>query len=657
MSRLDPKDSYHMLYWHEAGEQLQEMEQALLKIETGHYDDETINHLFRMAHSLKGSSATLDLKDLMQLAHAIESVLTCIKSKTITIDSAVVTVLLEGLDALLEIHRNLLIGDEQMAEVSCLAARIEGLSKNNVIQAPQQRKLKVLFEPDEEMLGLKAQIILNALEPVTEVFSISPEAYETLEDEAFGDSIEIKIDSKTPESILRDVLDDVTGIAQVHFTCAASAVAAVAVPVTESEVKPEMAEMAESPQGGISVSVLEKTAVKVNIHKIDQLINLVGELIIDKESLHSISNHLKKEYSKDKQVLRMIDVCEHLDYLGAELQEIVLSTRMLPLGTIFDSLPRMVRDLAIKCGKQVMFQVTGQEQGIDRGMIEALLDPLHHLLRNAIDHGIETPEERLAIGKSAQGLLKLSASQGDNHILIQIEDDGKGIEVDKVMKKAVEKGLIDLDEVPYLTEHEWLEFLFAPGFSTAASISDISGRGVGLDVVKANINKLSGIIDIQTQPSKGTRFIIKLPLTLAIIKAMLIKEGPCTFAIPISAIVEVFRLKDAEIIERIHSTGYSHVLHWRESTIPLLYLSNFFEINASLENAEKLYVIVVGLGEKKTAVVVERILGEQEIVIKSMAAYTGMNKLLGPLEGISGVSILGDGGLAHIVDVSLLVKS
>lgn len=653
MSRLDPNDSYHMLYWQEAGEQLQEMEQALLKIETGHYDDETINHIFRMAHSLKGSSATLDLKDLMQLAHAIESVLTCIKSKTMMIDSAIVTTLLEGLDMLLEIHRELMTGADRMVDVSCLAARIEGLSKCSAIQATQQRKLKVVFEPDEEMLGLKAQIILNALEPVTEVFSISPAAYETLEDEAFGDSIEIKIDSKTPESLLRDVLDDVTGISKVQFTCAAT----VAAPVTETEVKPEMTEMVQSPQGGISVSVSEKTAVKVNILKIDQLINLVGELIIDKESLHSISNQLKKAYRKDKQVQRLLDVCEHLDYLGAELQEIVLSTRMLPLGTIFDSLPRMVRDLAIRCGKQVAFQVTGQEQGIDRGMIEALLDPLHHLLRNAIDHGIETPEARLALGKSAQGLLKLSASQGDNHILIQIEDDGKGIEVDKVMKKAVEKGLIDLDEVPYLTEHEWLEFLFTPGFSTATSVSDISGRGVGLDVVKANINKLSGIIDIQSQPNKGTRFIIKLPLTLAIIKAMLIKEGPCTFAIPISAIVEVFRLKDAEIIERIHSTGFSHVLHWRESTIPLLYLSNFFEINASLIEAEKLYVVVVGMGEKKTAVVVERILGEQEIVIKSMAAYTGMNKLLGPLEGISGVSILGDGGLAHIVDVSLLVKS
>lgn len=652
MSRLDPKDSYHMLFWHEAEEQLQQMEQALLEIEAGQYQEETVNHLFRMAHSLKGSSATLALQDLMLLAHAIESVLTCIKSKTMTIEPVVVSTLLEGLDALQEIHRGLFAETYAVTDVSCLADRIERMSKCKNLQPQDRRKLTITFEPDEEMLSLKALIIVNALEPVTEILSVTPEAYETTEDEAFGNVLALMIDPKTSEAVLREVLDEITGIAQVQFSCAAS--------------NPEMPEInnalkavdqTQLSQVSSAVPMLEKTAVKVNIQKIDQLINLVGELIIDKESLHSIANLLKQSYRKDKQVLRMVEVCEHLDYLGAELQEIVLSTRMLPLGTLFDTLPRMVRDLSLKCSKQIAFQVTGQDQGIDRGMIEALMDPLNHLLRNAIDHGIELPEERVTLGKPAQGLLKLSASQGDNHILIQVEDDGRGIAVDKVMKKAIEKGLVDLEEVAYLTDQEWLEFVFAPGFSTASEVSDISGRGVGLDVVKSNINKLSGIIDIQTQPNIGTRFIIKLPLTLAIIKAMLIKEGTCTFAIPISTIIEVFRLKETEISERIHSTGYSHVLHWRETSIPLFYLGHYFEIRNDLEAADKYYVVVIAMGEKKTAMVVERILGEQEIVIKSMADYMGENKLLGALEGISGVSILGDGGLAHILDVSRLVRS
>lgn len=648
MARLDLHDSYHMLFWEEAREQIGTMEKELLLVEAGLSTDETINRIFRMAHSIKGGSATLQLGDLMALAHGVESVLTLVRQRQLSLDVQAMAGLLEAIDGIKAVHEGLVLEQGAEVDVPGIIIGLEALL-NQTPPANRHRKcLSVVFEPDTELISLKAFMVINAISDCCQVISADPPDYETLEDEDFGDRLEVCLETDASDQAILERLEDLTELK--------------AVTLTDERVMPcldipEPPRTESLPKPLPSHSNSEKTTVKVNIQKIDQLINLVGELIIDKESLHSVAKGLKASYRKDKHVIRLLEVCEHLHYLGSELQEIALSTRMLPLENLFDKFPRMVRDLSLQCAKQIHFSMEGKEHGIDRSMIEDLMDPLTHLLRNAIDHGIEDEWQRLERGKAAQGSLKLTASQGENHILITVEDDGGGIDLAKIQKKALEKGWITLEEAPYLSDEDWMRYIFEPGFTTAAQVSDISGRGVGLDVVKSNITRLSGQIDVQSELGTGTRFIIKLPLTLAIIKAMLIREDACTFAVPVSAIVEVFRLKEAEITERIHSTGYSQVLHWRDFTIPLISLSQFFELTPPEPDRDKLYVMVLGIGEKRTAVVVESILGEQEIVIKSMAEFVGKDKLFGELEGISGVSILGDGGLAHILDVGAIIRN
>lgn len=648
MARLDLNDSYHMLFWEEAREQIGTMEKELLLVEAGLSSDETINRIFRMAHSIKGASATLELKDLMALSHGVESVLTLVRQRQISLDVRVMGGLLEAIDGIKAVHEGLLKEAAPEVDVPSIIIGLEALLTHEPPANRQRKCLSVLFEPDTELIGLKAFMVVNAISDCCRVISADPPDYETLEDEDFGDRLTLCLETEVDDKEILERLEDLTELRRVTLTDER------VLPCVESP-EPVRSENLTKPVTSHGSS--EKTTVKVNIQKIDQLINLVGELIIDKESLHSVAKGLRASYRKDKHVIRLLEVCEHLHYLGSELQEIALSTRMLPLENLFDKFPRMVRDLALQCSKQIHFSMEGKEHGIDRSMIEDLMDPLTHLLRNAIDHGIEDEWQRLERGKPAQGSLKLTASQGENHILITVEDDGGGIDLSKIQKKALEKGWITLEEAPYLSDEDWMRYIFEPGFTTASEVSDISGRGVGLDVVKSNISRLSGQIDVQSELCTGTRFIIKLPLTLAIIKAMLVREDACTFAVPVSAIVEVFRLKEAEITERIHSTGYSQVLHWRDFTIPLISLSQFFELKSPKPDKDKLYVMVLGIGEKRTAVVVESILGEQEIVIKSMGEFVGKDKLFGELEGISGVSILGDGGLAHILDVGAIIRN
>ncbi len=662
MARLDLKDSYHMLFWEEARDQIVVIEQELLQIEAGTFNEETVNRIFRMAHSIKGGSSTLNIKDLTALTHVIESLISLVKKRQVSLDSEVMNLLLEGIDLVKVIHENLVRSDEESHDISGIIDKIEAFinqskerNESGILTAIESAEdastlsavkqiepliIQVYFDKEAEMLGLKAYIVINALAEHGDVLSVSPIDYETIEDDLFGDFLEVELNTDAPQSLIEKTLAGITELNKI---------------ILLPKEKPKEKESTQRKQDEHG-SNFEKTTVKVNIQKIDQLINLVGELIIDKESLHAITKTLKSSYKKDKNINRLLDVFNHLDYIGSELQEIVLSTRLLPLDTIFCKFPRMVRDLAITCHKNIHFVVEGKEHSIDRGMIESLMDPLTHLIRNAVDHGFEDEWTRVKMGKPVAGTLKLSASQGDNHVIIVVMDDGQGMDVGSIQKKAIQKGFISIEESEYLSADDWMNYIFMPGFTTTTEVSDISGRGVGLDVVKSNISKLNGQIEVETTPGKGTKFTIKLPLTLAIIKAMLIKEDDCTFAIPVSAIVEVIRLTNTEISERIHNTGYSEILHWREFTIPLHHLNQIFELNKLPQVSDKLFIIVLGIGEKRTAIVVEEILGEQEIVIKSMADFVGKDKIFGELRGISGVSILGSGGLAHILDVADLMK-
>jgi len=395
----------------------------------------------------------------------------------------------------------------------------------------------------------------------------------------------------------------------------------------------------------------EKSTIRVSAQKVNQLINLVGELIIDKEALNKLSKNLKVKYKKDSDVNRLLDVFLHIQYLSSELQELALSTRMIPLEHIFNKFPRMVRDLSTKCNKSVRFEIEGKETGIDRGIIEELVDPITHLLRNAVDHGMDDVETRVMRGKPAMDLIQLTAGHGENNVIISLSDDGNGIDIEKIKRKYLKDGRMTQEESDLLCDQDWLHMIFNPGFSTAEKVSDISGRGVGLDVVKSNISKLGGMIDIQTELGKGTTFSIKLPLTLAIIKAMLIKEGVCTFAVPLASIIEIIRIKGKQDEALIYQVPNHEVFSWRDQVLPLVRLSRFFDIQPENKKV-KSHVLVVGHGEKRIALLVDQIMGEQEIVIKSIGDFIGPEKIFGELRGIAGVSILGDGSFAQIIDIA-----
>ena len=403
MARLDLKDSYHMLFWEEARDQISVIEQELLQIEAGTSTNETINNIFRMAHSLKGAAATLALKDLMAIAHALESLLTLVKNREVSLNGTVMDVLLESLDIVKAIHENLLVSDEEYPQIKPAISKIEQIMavsgkkptpdlKASDLEASDAREtpinLRIRFDEDAELLSLKAYIVINALGEHGEVLSVTPENYEELEDEQLGEGIEICLQTNDSEAALLETLDSITELKTIEFFTNLG-IGENNMNVIETDTNEPLNDSGKA-QAVTPISAnTERTTVKVNIQKIDQLINLVGELIIDKETLNAITKEVKLSYKKDKNVGRLIDVFTHLHYLGSELQEIALSARMVPLETIFNKFPRMVRDLAVKCNKNIHFTIEGQQHGIDRGMIEEIMDPLTHLLRNSIDHGIE----------------------------------------------------------------------------------------------------------------------------------------------------------------------------------------------------------------------------------------------------------------------------
>jgi len=343
----------------------------------------------------------------------------------------------------------------------------------------------------------------------------------------------------------------------------------------------------------------------------------------------------------------LIDTVSQIEYLTSELQTVVMRARMLPIARVFNKFPRMVRDLAREMNKKVELLIYGEETEVDKSVIEYIYDPLVHIIRNAIDHGIESPEERIKVGKPEKGKIILKAEHEGNYIVITVEDDGRGIDPDKIRKRAIEKNLITEQEAMSISDKDILNFIFIPGFSTASKVTNVSGRGVGLDVVKANIMKLNGIIDLQSTPGVGTKFILKLPLTLAIIQGLLVGVAGEIFIIPLSSVVEVVRVKP----DQVHSIKGREIIRLRDSILPLVRLEEIFNLKSN-DHREKrnFYIVVLGLAEKKIGLVVDALIGQKEVVIKSLGSY------LKNVKGIAGATILGDGTVRLIIDVAQVFK-
>ncbi|MFN3134306.1 MAG: chemotaxis protein CheA [Candidatus Kryptonium sp.] len=392
--------------------------------------------------------------------------------------------------------------------------------------------------------------------------------------------------------------------------------------------------------------VIDKT-IRIDVERLDELINLVGELVLGRNRLMQIISGVVEKFEGEATMRELIDTVSQIEYLTSELQSVVMRARMLPIAKVFSKFPRLVRDLSREMNKKVELFIYGEETEVDKSVIEYIYDPLVHIVRNAIDHGIEAPEERIKVGKPEKGKIILKAEHEGNYIVITVEDDGRGIDPDKIRKRAIEKNLITEQEAMSISDKDILNFIFIPGFSTASKVTNISGRGVGLDVVKANITKLNGIIDLQSTPGVGTKFILKLPLTLAIIQGLLVDVSGEVFIIPLSSVVEVVRVKS----DQVHSIKGKEIIRLRDSILPLVRLGEIFNLKSNgYREKRNFYIVVLGLAEKKIGLVVDALIGQKEVVIKSLGSY------LKNVKGIAGATILGDGTVRLIIDVAQVFK-
>ncbi len=395
----------------------------------------------------------------------------------------------------------------------------------------------------------------------------------------------------------------------------------------------------------VSSKVIDKT-IRIEVERLDELMNLVGELVLGRNRLSQIISNIVERFESETVERELIDTVSQIDYLTSELQTVVMRARMLPIAKVFSKFPRMVRDLSREMNKEVELLIYGEETEVDKSVIEYLYDPLVHMIRNAIDHGIEAPDERVKLGKPEKGLIILKAEHEGNYIAVTVEDDGRGIDPEKIRRKAIEKDLISEHDANSISDKDILNFIFVPGFSTASGVTNISGRGVGLDVVKANVTRLNGIIDVQSTPGRGTKFILKLPLTLAIIQGLLVDVSGEIFIIPLSSVIEVVRVPK----EQVHSIKGKEMIRLRDSVLPLVRLGKFFNLKTNSEDRKNIYVVVLGLAEKKLGAVVDGLIGQKEVVIKSLGSY------LNNVKGIAGATILGDGSVRMIIDVAQIFK-
>ncbi|MGZ4815034.1 MAG: chemotaxis protein CheA, partial [Terriglobales bacterium] len=387
-----------------------------------------------------------------------------------------------------------------------------------------------------------------------------------------------------------------------------------------------------------------ENTLRVDADRIDTVMNLVGELIIGKSMLYQTINEFGRRYPKDPLKNRFTDAMSKQAQVLNALQRSVMKIRMVPVDQLFRRFPRLLRDASKACGKEVELITVGQDTDLDKGILDALAEPLTHLIRNAVDHGIETPQERVALGKSPQGFVKLTAYHQANHVVIEVSDDGRGIDPEKIVAKAIERGLISAEDTAHLTEQQKLELIFESGFSTAAEVTAISGRGVGMDVVRSVIGRLKGTVHIISNPGKGTTFRLTLPLTLAIIKALLFTVGAQHYAVPLNTVVEITRSN----YDQVHKVDNCEVLRMRDEVVTLTRLSRMMP-EAQESSISKFFIVVVGLGDRKFGLIVDKLVGEDELVIKAMDDQLVATDL------VSGASILGDGTVVLILNIPALV--
>ena len=689
-------NQYMEMFLEESREHLQSLNDGLLALENDPEEVSVVNDIFRNAHTIKGMSATMGFTKIAELTHDMENVFDLLRKEQMKVNPDIMDTLFKTIDSLEQMIESVGSGGpEDVVDITSFASKLSALASGKSISeaepapapaaeaapaaaaAPAAGASIEYSDTDKDVIleaanggmhvyhikvtlatgcvlkSARTYMVMNSLDQIGEVVKSVPPA-EDLEQEKFDQSFDVVVVTDSEMKSIEDTLlsisvemtDAVEEIKQLEAPAAAAAPAEAAapaasnVPATTAPTAPA-AESAAPPAKKPAADAKKLKggqSVRVDIEKLDTLLNLMGELVINKVRLEQIGiTHRLTE---------LTETLEQMDRVTTDLQTVVMKVRMVPVGQVFNRFPRMVRDLAKELNKELNLTVEGEETELDRTVIDEIGDPIMHLLRNSLDHGLEHPDEREAKGKPRIGEVGLIARHEGNNVVIMVTDDGKGIDADVIRRKAVEKGMISQEEADSLDDADAVRLIFLPGFSTAEQITDVSGRGVGMDVVRSKIETLGGHVDVETKIDEGSVFKIKLPLTLAIIQALLVKVQEEMYAIPLGSIDSTINITQ----EDIKTVRNKEVIVLRGQIIPIIRLGDVLNVpRVNEKDNDDIFVVVVHIGERKAGIVVDNLIGQQEIVIKTLG------KLLAGLKVISGATVLGDGRVAMILDVSALM--
>ena len=623
----------------EAFELIEQIDHDLVELEANPEDLELLNRIFRVAHTVKGSSSFLNFDVLTELTHHMEDVLNKARKGELKITPDIMDVVLESVDMM----KGLL---ESIRDNGSDAAA--GIDIKNICASLTQ-----ISEGEAPSAAPEAPAAAPAPEPVKEPEPAAPaeEAAPEVSDAELSKLSDSEVEAEIERLLkVRKAEDQARraskGIAPKSPEEIAPAASAAPAPAAKPAPSRERDADKKVPAASSSSAVAQEQTIRVEVKRLDHLMNLIGELVLGKNRLLKIYDDVEERYEGEKFLEELNQVVSSLSLVTTDIQLAVMKTRMLPIAKVFNKFPRMIRDLSRELGKQIDLEISGEETELDKSIVEEIGDPLVHIIRNSCDHGIEDPETRKAMGKPEKGLVQLKAYNEGNHIVVEIVDDGKGLDADMLKSKSIEKGIITEREADAMSEKEAFGLIFKPGFSTAAKVTNVSGRGVGMDVVKTNIEKLNGIIDIESEVGKGTVMKLKIPLTLAIIQSLLVGTQEEFYAIPLASVLETVRVP----IDDIYTIDGKNVLRLRDEVLSLVRLSDVFGVNKVFDGGDQTYVVIIGVAEAKLGIIVDTLVGQEEIVIKSMGDY------LQNIPGIAGATIRGDGRVTLIIDVGAMME-
>lgn len=686
------------IFMAETDEQLQVLDDGLIRLEREGENMELLQALFRAAHTLKGTAGMIGHKRMVNLTHSMETALDCLRKHTIVVTTNLIDLCLEATDALRNLREEVITRQECGVAVDVLTDRFSALVLAGTTSPAPAAKVEAPTEvkkPADTLVPatrvknegngfvIRVEISQNSIASAARAFQVMMEmqglgtikkmdpTQEEIETSKPVHVITIDLDTQKSDVDILKALDTLSELDKVEIFPAGTTLTeekkeempqeSPVLSIPKTPVKQEIpqpaanhppvsapaADNAGTNNQKISgpPAAVEKT-VRTSVERLDNLMNLVGELITDRNRLYQIRGTLEASIRNSSQLDVLSDTITHVGRITDQLQMEVMGIRMLPVSNTFSKFPRMVRDLSLKLNKKIDLTIEGENTELDRSVIEEINDPLIHLIRNSVDHGIETAEERAKSGKPERAVIKLTARHEQGRIILTVEDDGKGIDPDKIRAAAVSKGIISETDAASLGDDEAINLIFSSGFSTAKVINDVSGRGVGLDIVRNNIQRLNGTVMVETEKGKGTRFMVTLPLTLAIVPTLLVQIGKNTLAIPLVTVLETLRIN----IDEVQTVNSRPVIRLRDKVLPLLEMADTFGFKSSRKEQGYRYVVVVGMGKQQMGLAVDNLLGQEEVVVKSLGS------VIGEVVGIASAAILGDGSVILIVDVQDLFQ-